>query len=193
MRFFAIPRASRTALAIAFLALGGGAFAAEEDTTFLLQNSLDGIPGVYDQLFPISNTVDINGVTATRIMGDTFVDDFLFDVLDAQTFYLSLNTDFSGLTQDVSFDSVSVLDFNGDSYSFKSQYANSAGFFGSGLSLATGLYDIEVTGTINANGATYGGVLTTVNPVPEPAEWALMFMGLGVVGAVTRLRARQSA
>jgi hypothetical protein len=52
--------------------------------------------------------------------------------------------------------------------------------------LYAGNYSLTVNGT-SAGGGSYGGDLS-VAPVPEPATWALMIAGLGVVGMAMRRR-----
>ena len=48
-----------------------------------------------------------------------------------------------------------------------------------------------VNGT-TTGGAGYGGVITFTAAVPEAASWAMMLVGLGLVGGVMRQRARVS-
>jgi hypothetical protein len=52
--------------------------------------------------------------------------------------------------------------------------------------LYAGNYSLTVSGSSD-NGGSYGGQFS-VAPVPEPATWALMIAGLGVVGMAMRRR-----
>ena len=61
---------------------------------------------------------------------------------------------------------------------------------GDNVSLLTGLNNIVITGTASGNVA-YGGSITFVpNAVPEPATWAMMLVGFGMVGSAMRYRRR---
>lgn len=184
------------AATLAVLNLAGAhAASVEEDTTFLLQNSNADLPGVFTGHYPISNLgLDINGVPVqTRIVGDTFVDEFILQVLDSQN--LSIN--FAALTTtvnnvaipDVTFSGAALYDFFSNIYPFSSSVFTSTSFSASGLTLDSGLYAVEVTGTINVADGAYGGSLDTVPSVPEPATWALMLVGFGLVSAISRRRA----
>lgn len=53
--------------------------------------------------------------------------------------------------------------------------------------LAAGAYNLTVSGTAGAGGASYGGNVV-LTPVPEPETYALMFAGLGIVGFVAARR-----
>lgn len=179
----------KLALGVAFgAACCGAARAAEEDTTYLLVNANGNILGNSIQYYPISNLApDIDGdPSPPRVVGDTFVDDFVLEVLDSQTYYVSLSSKTINALRDVSFASVTMLDFFGDVYSFHAASLTSAGFFGS-ITLASGLYDLEVDGSIARGTGAYDGFISTT--VPEPAEWALLLSGLGALGVWQRRRA----
>lgn len=56
--------------------------------------------------------------------------------------------------------------------------------------LMAGLNRIVITGTASGN-VSYGGNITFVpNAVPEPATWAMMLVGFGMVGGAVRYRRR---
>jgi len=57
------------------------------------------------------------------------------------------------------------------------------------LILAPGTYTLEFFGKFVQKKGLYDGYVTAT-AVPEPAEWALMLGGLGLVGAFARRRAR---
>jgi probable HAF family extracellular repeat protein len=56
-----------------------------------------------------------------------------------------------------------------------------------GQIVGTGLYTDE------ASGLTYARAFLMTAPIPEPAEWALMLAGLGVVGTIARRRKQLQA
>ena len=58
--------------------------------------------------------------------------------------------------------------------------------------LSSGLYSTLVTGIATGlNGGSYAGILAPVPAVPEPEEWAMMLVGVGLVGY--QVRRKQSA
>ena len=62
----------------------------------------------------------------------------------------------------------------------------------SGL-LAAGAHSFTINGTLPGSaGASYGGVLN-FTAVPEPATWAMMILGMGMIGAGMRMRRRARA
>ncbi|MEP7099060.1 MAG: FxDxF family PEP-CTERM protein [Burkholderiales bacterium] len=170
-------------LGVAFL---GSARAADVGSVFLLTNSFADTIGTTEQYYAVSNVgIDVNGVPVpARSAGDAFVDDFLLQVFDDQTFSLFLNA------AGVSFDSVQMYDLSGATYDFDSFFFSNGAVLGNGLSLQSGLYDLEVSGSVTADGGGYSGALANVVAVPEPEQWALMLMGLGALGLVNRRRAK---
>jgi hypothetical protein len=54
--------------------------------------------------------------------------------------------------------------------------------------LQPGTYAIVVEGTYRKDGGTYSGFIEGVPAVPEPAGWAMMLAGIGVMGAIMRRR-----
>jgi hypothetical protein len=57
--------------------------------------------------------------------------------------------------------------------------------------LAAGTHTITVNGNLAGSGGTYSGVLNIgAVAVPEPATWAMMIFGMGMVGFGLRLRRR---
>ena len=128
---------------------------------------------------------------------DTFVDDFIINIPDAQdvSFFVSTVGFQSGrkVLPQVSFAGF-VLDGNLHRFDgvraqrlrhreVRHQRRLDA--------LATGTYALEITGTINANGGSYSGLLGTTPSVPEPAGWALMMAGFGAMGMLARRRKNQ--
>jgi opacity protein-like surface antigen len=62
-----------------------------------------------------------------------------------------------------------------------------------GVNLLAGKNSIVIRGTAEKN-ASYGGNITFVpNAVPEPATWAMMLVGFGMMGASMRYRRRSTA
>lgn len=184
------------AATLAFLNMAGAhAASMEEDTTFLLQNSNADLPGVFTGHYPISNLgLDINLMPVqTRIVGDTFVDEFILQVLDSQDLsisFVALTTTVNNVViPNVTFSGATLYDFLGDIYPFSASMFTSTSFSASGLTLDSGLYALQVTGMINVADGAYGGSLETVPSVPEPATWALMVVGFGLVSAISRRRA----
>jgi hypothetical protein len=72
---------------------------------------------------------------------------------------------------------------------------DSAGFTGASagnIPLFAGQNSIRITGIAGVN-ASYGGNITFApNAVPEPATWAMMLVGFGMVGSAMRYRRRST-
>ena len=186
-----------------------GAHAAtyDEYTTFFLSNSTENTPGVITGTYAIDSTtggvatdafgnplVDSsdNPLPPARLAGDTFQDDFLFSIQDAQNLsFFSTSTagvSFMGLVLPSSLlDSVTVYDLQGGVYVPAFRLDTLIGFYESGLTLTSGAYDLEVTGILLAKGGGYSGVMTT-SPVPEPSGFALLLAGLGAMVTLARRR-----
>ncbi len=180
------------ATAVALLA-ASGANAAEEDNAFLLVNSTENVPGVFTGTYDISSVgTDLNGnAVAPRVAGDTFIDDFLLEINDDQnvSFFVTTSGFLSGHTYkpQVSFSGFTLTDLTGMTTFTPSDYEVDAFSASGSWMLHSGVYDLEFTGTINANGGSYTGQLST-SPVPEPTGWALMMAGLGAMGMLARRR-----
>lgn len=60
--------------------------------------------------------------------------------------------------------------------------------------LAAGDYDFRVGGLVaGVDGGSYGGTLQVTTPVPEPEIYAMLGLGLGLMGWVARRRMQQTA
>jgi len=186
----------KLALASAFAAFAvTGAQAATEVTFFPpLQSTTDSTPGVDTQTFDISNMLaDFNGDTPTRVKGDSFADEFLISIQDSQELDLSffVQPDKAkvgrAFVPGVSFTGFSLYDVTGALIFSPMSYDAETSFLSGEWHLYSGTYDLEITGTINANGGSYGGQ-AVVGVVPEPTGWALMVAGLGAVGMLARRR-----
>ena len=57
--------------------------------------------------------------------------------------------------------------------------------------LSDGSYVLEVSGdSVGKNAGSYGGVATITSAAPEPASWALMIVGVGLIGGALRFSRR---
>ncbi|HET9161036.1 MAG TPA: FxDxF family PEP-CTERM protein [Caulobacteraceae bacterium] len=67
---------------------------------------------------------------------------------------------------------------------------DTASFHGlDGFPVTAGLHTIHVIGNIAGDGGTYEGSVNVIGAaVPEPATWAMMILGMGMVGAGLRMR-----
>ncbi|HET9161037.1 MAG TPA: FxDxF family PEP-CTERM protein [Caulobacteraceae bacterium] len=71
---------------------------------------------------------------------------------------------------------------------------DTASFHGlDGFPVASGLHTIHVIGNISGDGGTYQGSVNVLTAVPEPATWAMMILGMGMVGFGLRMRRRTAS
>lgn len=145
----------------------------------------------------ITSTLVVGATGATAAFGNTpdgtgeTLVDGKFDFTDTYTF----NYDFSGTAsgsvinirlgsgQDIDFTSIML---NGVLGSFSNVGGLSTAFF-EGMHFTSGLQSIVVSGRSTGT-ASYGGNVQITNAVPEPASWALMLIGFGLVGTSLRRR-----
>lgn len=189
---------SKFALSAA-LALGTvtGAQAATEYTTFDLVNSTENVPGVYTGTYAINS---ITGASPTDLFGnpiaalvakDSFVDDFVFTIQDAQYVSFWAISTFNPAPT-IHFTSVTLYDFVGGVYSPVNTINSQISLFEDGFGLHSGSYALEITGDLLAKGGGFNGVLTTT-PVPEPSSLALMLAGVGAMFSMARRRKNNQA
>lgn len=125
--------------------------------------------------------------TSNETVPSIFSDTFLFDVTTAGLVNIIVQTTgFAGAT-DLTFSpslSSSYFGYTGPSPFFEQ-------LFTFGLSVAAGsTYSIVVAGTSGGQGAyTLNVAFSPTAAVPEPAAWALMILGFGVIGYTLRARA----
>lgn len=123
--------------------------------------------------------------------GDTFMDQFTFNVTDP-----AINLD--AIISSISRTAATGLDITGLSLYSGAGALISAGTMGStGIQdiwtlsinhLASGNYYLQVSGSMvsNTSGAFGGSMM--LNPVPEPESFGMKLAGLGVAGMLTRRR-----
>ena len=131
----------------------------------------------------ISANIGNNGLSAN------FEDTFSFTLLTQGLGSGSVSANFtSGLGNEITLTDVLI---NGSAIMI-TKLGNLTVAGGDGISLAAGLNNITIRGTASGNVA-YGGSITFVpNAVPEPATWAMMLVGFGMVAGASRYRRRSS-
>lgn len=135
-----------------------------------------------------ANAVDF-GNTLVGVAGDTFADQFTFNVTVPGGFTAAIasaaQTANTGLN-------ITGLSLFSDGGVLVGSGSGTSGLFDywtlSADSLAAGSYYLQVSGTLaSAGGAAFGGA-AALNPVPEPETYGMMLAGLGVVGFLARRR-----
>lgn len=175
--------------------------AAAVNNSFVLQNDLAGVKGVYASKFTIVDTGNdaLTETPVTHVANDTFTDDYYFNLPESSAVDFSVAADFAP-NAEVSFSSAIMYTATGEfSYDFATMSFTPTAISASGLSLTSGEYALEIIGTTLVNGGTYAGVLNAspadyVAPsaVPEPANAALLLAGLGLIGGFLRRRGQKA-
>jgi len=120
----------------------------------------------------------------TGITSPTFTDTFTF-TLPTGLASSTISSTFQGATTDVNLTSITL---DGHAFTISSAGKNEFAFIDN-LPVTSGPQSLVVSGTSAGNGSFSGTVAFAPNrAVPEPASWALMFVGFGGVGAVIRRR-----
>ncbi len=121
------------------------------------------------------------------LTGTTFLDHF--------TFSLSPPSNFNSFAATLDLGAVSQISgLSASLYTGGGTLVASGVTFGSALSIvpttsiASGAYDLRISGTVT--GTNFGSFAGTMNaaPVPEPETYAMMLAGLGLMGFVARRR-----
>ena len=130
----------------------------------------------------ISANIGNSGITAD------FTDTYAFTLLTNGVGSGNVSANFStGTGNSIFLTSVTI---NGKPITITKIGGNLTVAGGDGISLLSGLNNIVISGTAKGNVA-YGGSITFVpNAVPEPATWAMMLVGFGMVGSAMRYRRR---
>lgn len=136
-------------------------------------------------LTPGANGTLSGGFEASNL-GATFSETFTFSLPTAGTTGVSLTS--------IAVDSITNVDFTSATLNGISLALSPTGVFETGgISLATlaGNQTLVINGTSGGNGSFGGNVsfAPAGGVVPEPATWALMILGFGLVGGMMRRRA----
>jgi hypothetical protein len=146
---------------------------------------------------PPTQVVAITPADAVAVGG--FQDEFRFEVLAPITLTASgLNTTAIGSIGNLDFGLVELRSGLGTGGSVVASYTNGGDVNGfettnlGALQLGAGFYTIVVNGTVVGAPARYDGNITFA-AVPEPATWAMMVGGFGLLGAAARRSTRAKA
>lgn len=170
---------------------------------FDLSNSTEGVKGIYTGTYKIDSITGAHAIDVVNyldplaptvpalVKDDSFIDDFYFTIQDDQ--YVTFNTGVTFAPRPTAlFDSVGLFDFVGGEY-LPVDFINSpTSLFEDGFFLHSGSYFLEISGSIEANGGGFTGVLTTT-PIPEPSSLALMLAGIGAMFSLARRRKNHQA
>jgi hypothetical protein len=147
-------------------------------------------------VLPSANFALTNGTVASpsftafyfNSFGSTgaFDDTFEFTVPQDGLASVSVSTSFSGGSSN----KLTFTDFiiNGTAYALIASPGGQSRTIGD-IPITSGVLNtIRVIGTITGSGIYTGTVTFTSSPVPEPASWAMMIGGFGLIGAAMRRR-----
>lgn len=115
----------------------------------------------------------------------SFTDTFTLTL--SQSYLLSITaTNTAALGGPISFSSAQLLDS-----ALNALGTINFGAVANDFTLSAGTYILKFQGTA-AGAASYGGTID-VSPVPEPATWGMMFVGMMALGTVMRRRVRTTS
>jgi len=122
------------------------------------------------------------------LIGDTFLDHFMFSVQPSATFTLTTNSLFQG---GLTVSSGELWNGAGTTQFFPT----GSPFFTSSPILSPGAYDLRISGTLTATSGLHGVAInfSPTAPIPEPEAYAMMLAGLGLMGFVARRRKQKDA
>jgi hypothetical protein len=124
------------------------------------------------------------------VSGDGFIDQFLFSVPEAARISFDTIAHSGTGGPELSFTGFELMPANGDpvAYAFENPTVAASFMAGTGLTLATGTYDLVLSGTFLTGDAAYGGTLVATSAVPEPGSWFLLLGGIAAVAALAHRR-----
>lgn len=124
----------------------------------------------------------------SNIAAGSFTDNIPFILPTAGTGGFTISTLALDSFTNVNFTSVSV---DGKAFTLSPTGVYETGFLAPSF-FAAGIKILTVVGTSGGNGSYGGSISFTPGAVPEPATWAMMLGGLGLVGGMLRRRSRKS-
>ncbi len=145
--------------------------------------------------------ISFNGSTGaygnTTVINQPFTDSYTFD-LGTGSLSLDLTTTFANAVQNIKFSLVRVSG-NGVTTNVPFVMDTNETYRITNLAVTAGTYMLTLNGareTGNANSpinASYTGNIAFAAAVPEPATWAMMFVGFGMVAGAARYRRRATS
>jgi hypothetical protein len=138
-------------------------------------------------LGPAAPDGSISGVFgSTGLSGGDFTDIIQFELPAAGLTSATITSILVNPTTDVTFTSVFLNDM---AFEIK-QTADPEYWFLKNLPTLSGTQTLTINGTSGAAGSYGGTVAFASGAVPEPATWAMMILGFGMVGAGLRMARR---